>query len=69
MRSLHFGGLANARTTRSQFEVRNGEAAMPARERVRSPEVQTRPVFSSSSRINCIRFRSFRLERSFAIER
>jgi hypothetical protein len=51
-------------------KVRVGEDAIAStRGRVRSPKIQTRAVFISSSRINCIRFRSLGLERSFAIER
>ena len=51
-------------------KVRDGEGAIAStRGRVRSPELQTRSVFISKSRINCIRFRSLGLERSFAIER
>ena len=51
-------------------KVRDGEGAIAStRGAVRFPELQTRPVFISKSRINRIRFRSFRLERSFAIER
>src|SRR5262249_10681689 len=64
-------GLNNVRNYDGSWTEWGNKAGAPIEKsaKARFPDSQTRPVFASSSRISCIRFRSFLLERSFVIER